>query len=76
MPNTGLRISVDHNRCVGSTMCVLVAGSVFALDESGQSTVADSNGASREDILDAAAQCPMEAISVDDSATGENLFPG
>ena len=71
----GLRISVDHDRCVGSTMCVLTAGDVFALDEDGQSVVVDPGGADRDTILDAAEQGPMEAISVVDDATGQVLFP-
>ncbi len=71
-----LRVAVDHNRCVGSTMCVQVASETFALNQEGQSIVIDPNGASREQVLDAAEQCPMEAITVDDAATGENLYPG
>ena len=70
-----LDVSVDHDLCVGSTMCVLTAGSVFALDDEGQSVVEDPDGADRATILDAAAQCPMEAISVRDPDTGEVLFP-
>ncbi len=71
-----LTVAVDHNRCVGSTMCVQVASETFALNEEGQSIVIDPNGASREQVLDAAEQCPMEAITVDDAATSENLYPG
>ena len=71
-----LRVAVDHNRCVGSTMCVQVACETFVLNEEGQSMVIDPNGASREQVLDAAEQCPIEAITVDDAATGENLYPG
>jgi ferredoxin len=71
-----LDISVDHNRCVGSTMCVQFAPEVFALDGAGQSVVQDPGGATRDEIIDAASQCPMEAITVADAATGEELFPG
>jgi ferredoxin len=72
----GLEIVVDHDRCVGSRMCVQFASEVFALDDEGQSIVADPDGAGRDQIVEAAAQCPMEAITVVDSATGEKLFPG
>lgn len=71
-----LNISVDHNRCVGSTMCVQFAPAVFALDDAGQSVVEDPGGSSRGQVIDAASQCPMEAITVVDAATGEELFPG
>ena len=71
-----LQITVDHNRCVGSTMCVQFAGEVFQLNDEGQSTVKDPEGSSRAAIVDAALQCPMEAITVTDTATGEELVPG
>lgn len=70
-----LHITVDHDRCVGSTMCVQIAGAVFVLDASGQSVVEDPTGADTATIVDAASQCPMEAIEVVDSDTGEALFP-
>ena len=70
-----LDITVDHDRCVGSTMCVLTADEVFALDEDGQSVVVDPDAASTATIVDAAAQCPMEAITVVDEETGDTLFP-
>jgi ferredoxin len=71
-----LEIVADHNRCVGSTMCVQLAPTVFALDDAGQSTVTDPGGAARDEIIDAASQCPMEAITVVDARSGEELFPG
>ena len=73
---SGVRIEVDPNRCVGSTMCVQFAGTVFALNEAGQAVIIDADGADRDEIIDAAAECPMEAISVSDAASGEELFPG
>lgn len=70
-----LRISVDHNKCVGSTMCVLTSPAVFALDEKGQSIVVNPAGDTRERIVEAAEQCPVSAITVDDAETGRRLFP-
>lgn len=70
-----IQVTVDHDRCVGSTMCVQIAGAVFSLDESGQSIVRDPSGADTDTIVDAASQCPMEAITVVDPASGETLFP-
>jgi ferredoxin len=70
-----VRVSVDHNKCVGSQMCIQTAPDVFALDENGQSTVVDANGDTRARVLEAAEQCPMEAITVVDVATGNILFP-
>lgn len=70
-----VRITVDHDRCVGSTMCVQIAEAVFSLDESGQSVVQDPTGAGTDTVVDAASQCPMEAITVVDTESGETLFP-
>lgn len=71
-----LRISVDHDRCVGSEMCIALAEGVFAINENGQSVAVDPAGAGRDQILEAAEQCPTEAISVFDDASGESLYPG
>jgi ferredoxin len=37
--------------------------------------VIDPNGAGRDDLLDAAANCPVNAITIRDTSTGETLFP-
>lgn len=55
-------------------MCVQAAGAVFALDDAGQSSVIDAGGADADTIVDAASECPMEAISVADGS-GAQLFP-
>ena len=70
-----LRVSVDRNKCVGSTICVLITPKVFGLNENGQSTVMELEGATEESILEAATQCPLSAITVQDAETGERLFP-
>jgi ferredoxin len=70
-----LEITVDPHRCVGSMMCVMVAAKTFALDEGGQAEVIDAAGDPADDVVNAAVQCPMIAISVRDADTGEVLFP-
>ena len=70
-----LRISVDHNKCVGSTMCVNTARTTFVLDDSGKSSVSNPQGDTEEKILEAAENCPVSAIAVEDAETGERRFP-
>ncbi len=70
-----LRVSVDHNKCVGSTICTLTTPRVFALDENGQSAVLDPDGDTEARIVEAAKQCPLSAINVEDAETGKTLFP-
>ena len=69
-----LDISVSHDRCVGSQMCILTADATFELDDSGQAIVRDPEGDDRDTIVDAASQCPVEAITVVDPETGQELF--
>ena len=70
-----LRISVDLNVCVGNAMCETFAPKVFVLNDDRQSQVADPEGDTMENILEAAENCPVSAITVVDEETGETLLP-
>ena len=70
-----LRITVDHNLCVGNAMCETFAPKVFVLNDDRQSEVADAEGDTMANILEAAENCPVSAITVVDEETGETLFP-
>ena len=70
-----LRIRVDHNACVGNAMCETFAPNVFRLNDDRQSEAIDPAGDSEEKILEAAENCPVSAITVEDAETGEQLFP-
>ncbi len=70
-----LRVWVDHNVCVGNAMCETIAPNVFRMNEKRQSEVANPEGDSEEKILEAAENCPVSAIFVEDAASGEQLFP-
>ncbi len=70
-----LRVSVDLDICVGNAMCETYAPKVFVLNDDRQSTVADPNADTLENIMEAAQDCPVSAITVIDDETGETLFP-
>ena len=70
-----LRVSVDHNLCVGNSMCETIAPKVFVLNDDRQSEAVDPDGDTEENILEAAENCPVSAITVVDAETGEKLFP-
>ena len=70
-----VRITVDHNVCVGNTLCVTIAPKVFVLNEQRQSEAVNLEGDTIEKILEAAENCPVSAIIVEDAETGERLFP-
>jgi len=70
-----LRVSVDHNLCVGNSMCETLAPKVFVLNDDRQSEAVNPDGDTEENILEAAENCPVSAITVVDAETGEQLFP-
>jgi ferredoxin len=70
-----LRVWVDHQTCVGNAMCESIAPAVFRLNENRQSEVVNPEGDTEEKILEAAENCPVSAIFVEDAETGERLFP-
>jgi ferredoxin len=70
-----LRVWVDHNACVGNAMCEAIAPAVFRLNDNRQSEVVDPTADTEAKILEAAENCPVSAIFVEDAETGERLFP-
>ena len=70
-----LRVWVDHRKCVGNAMCEAVAPAVFRLNASRQSEAIDPGGDAEAKILEAAENCPVSAIFVEDAETGTRLFP-
>jgi len=70
-----LRVRVDHATCVGNAMCTTIAPAVFALNDERQSDAVNPAGDTEEKVLLAAENCPVGAITVEDAATGEHLFP-
>ena len=70
-----LRISVDLDLCDGNAMCETFAPKVFVLNDDRQSQVADAEADTVENILEAAENCPVSAITIVDEETGETLFP-
>jgi ferredoxin len=70
-----LRVRVDHQACVGNAMCEAIAPKVFKLNDNRQSEVVDPTADTEAKIIEAAENCPVSAIFVEDAETGEQLFP-
>lgn len=70
-----LRVRVDHQTCVGNAMCEAIAPKVFRLNQNRQSEAVNPDGDTVEKIVEAAENCPVSAIFVEDAETGEQLFP-
>lgn len=56
-------IKVDQNKCVGCGLCVGMCSDVFALNLDGKSEVIAQ--VNEEGAKEAAAACPVEAISIE-----------
>ena len=55
-------------------MCTQIAAKVFKLNDNMQSEAVNREGDSAEPILEAAEDCPVSAIKVQDAETGDVLF--
>lgn len=71
----GLAIEIDRELCYGFGDCVNSAPGVFELDDEEKAVVVDPNAQGRDDLVTAAADCPVNAITIMDTATGEQVFP-
>jgi ferredoxin len=67
-------IEVDRQLCYGFGDCVDTAPAVFALDDEDVSVVIDPDGAPLDDIVEAAQNCPVDAIAILDE-DGEQIYP-
>jgi ferredoxin len=78
MPEVSTRnrvaIEVDRALCYGFGDCVDSLPAVFALDDEDTAIVLDPDAAPLDDILEAAQNCPVDAIIVTDE-DGEQLYP-
>lgn len=62
-----MRISVDHDTCIGIGICEGLAPIVFAVQEDGTLTVSDDRPtADLDSVREAAQACPTGAITLHD----------
>ncbi len=52
-----------NETCIGCSACVAIAGEAFDLNDEGKSEVIECNSYNEEDIDNAIAACPVDAIS-------------
>jgi ferredoxin len=63
-PKNQIHVEVDRGLCIGSGDCVDTAPDVFQLDDEEKAVVVDPDGASVDDVVQAAGNCPVSAITV------------
>jgi len=73
-PRNRIAIEVDRTLCFGFGDCVDTAPGVFALDDEDKAIVLDSDAEHIDFILEAAQNCPVDAIIVTDEQ-GNQIYP-
>ena len=68
-----VEVTVDRALCIGSGDCVDTAPDVFQLDSEDKAIVVDPDGASVDDVIEAARNCPVSAIFV--AGEDGDLYP-
>jgi ferredoxin len=69
-----IAVEVDRALCFGFGDCVDTAPAVFALDDENTAYVIDPDAADVDLILEAAQNCPVDAIIVTDES-GAQIYP-
>lgn len=67
-------IEVDRALCYGFGDCVDSLPNVFALDDEDTAIVLDPDAAPLDDIVEAAQNCPVDAIIITDE-DGQQIYP-
>ena len=75
MAETKWRVTVDLDLCISSGGCVMRAPEGFDLDIARQSCPRHEVMEASDEVLDAAENCPAEAISIVDAESGVAIFP-
>ena len=69
-----MKVKVDRELCIGVGNCVVIAPSVFKLDDENKAVVLDPGSADEQTLMEAAESCPENAIIVEDDE-GNQLYP-
>jgi ferredoxin len=71
-----LKVVVDDTLCSGKQSCIYEVPAVFRRsDDQLRTEVIDPTAAPEAEIVEAALNCPFEAITVMDAETGEIVAP-
>jgi ferredoxin len=69
------KIEIDRDLCIGDGACVGEAPNALEMDDENIAVVKDAGAHTDEEILQAAQVCPVDAIILTDTETGEKVWP-
>ena len=72
---TKYKVVVDKSKCIGAGTCVAMAGLTFELGDDNKVAIIDQDGNGDEEKLVAAQSCPVMAITIINTETGETVWP-
>ena len=61
-----MKVKLDRDLCTGVGNCVVIAPTVFKLDDENKAVILDPSSVDRATLEEAAENCPMEAITIED----------
>lgn len=69
------KIEVSRELCIGDRLCCTEAPKTFDMDNDDIAVVTDPEGDPPENVLCAAKNCPVDAITLTETATGKKVWP-
>jgi ferredoxin len=70
-----LKITIDEDECVGDGVCCEEAPNTFEMNDDAKAVVKGGAHDDEETVIEAARNCPTDAIQVEDADTGEVIVP-
>ena len=69
------KIEIDRELCIGDGACCGEAPNTFEMDGDNIAKVSNPDGHTPEEVLQAAQVCPVDAIKLTDTGSGEQVWP-
>jgi len=69
-----MKVRVDRDLCRGLGNCVVLAPTVFRLDEANKAVITDPNSVDEGRLIEAAESCSENAIILEDDE-GRQIYP-